>query len=137
MQDILQLSNRCNVARNGMNFKPSYRIRKLKNKGALLILVWNCLVMSTFQYLTTYTIMFHPTAYIYSNIWGLTLPIAGWLADVSLRMAHLQHISFAGINVIPQYIHCLYLGRFYLRLKSICMSSVLLQYCQPTYLYIV
>ena len=63
--------------------------------------------MSIFQYLTTYAIMFHPTAYIYSNIWGLTLPIAGLLADVSLRntMAHLQHISFAGINVIPQYIH--------------------------------
>ena len=46
------------------------------------------------------------------------------------------HISFAGINVIPQYIHCLYPGRFYVRLKSICMSSVLLQYYQPTYLAI-
>ena len=58
-------------------------------------------------------------------------------SKISLHMAHLQHISFAGINVIPQYIHCLYLGRFYVRLKSICMSSVLLQYYQPTYLYIV
>ena len=85
LQDVLQLSNRSNAARNRTNFKPSYRIRKLKNKGALLILVWNCLVMSIFQYLTTYTIMFHPTAYIYSNIWGLTLPIAGWLADVYLK----------------------------------------------------
>ena len=87
MQDILQLSNRSAFTENrlNMNFKPSYRIRKLKNKGALLILVWNCLVMSTFQYLTTYTIMFHPTAYVYSNIWGLTLPIAGWLADVYLK----------------------------------------------------
>ena len=58
-------------------------------------------------------------------------------SKVSLRMAHLQHISFAGINIIPQYIHCLYLESFYMRLKSICMSSVLLQYYQPTYLYIV
>ena len=86
MQDILQLSNR---STRNMNFKPSYRIRKLKNKGALLILVWNCLVMSTFQYLTTYpiiNIVFHLTAKnAYSNIWGLTLPIAGWLADVYLK----------------------------------------------------
>ena len=47
-------------------------------------------------------------------------------STVSLHMAHLQHIFFAGINVIPQYIHCLYPGRFYVRLKSICMCSVLL-----------
>ena len=68
-----------------MNFKPSYRIRKLKNKGALLVLVWNCLVMSAFHYLATYLTMFHPTTYNpYSIIWGLTLPIAGWLADVYL-----------------------------------------------------
>ena len=56
----------------------------------------------------------------------------------SLHMAAFTYsITFAGINVIPQYIHCLYLGRFYVRLKSICMSSGLLQYYQPTYLYIV
>ena len=56
----------------------------------------------------------------------------------SLHMAAFTYsITFAGINVIPQYIHCLYLGRFYVRLKSICMSSGLLQYYQPTYLHIV
>jgi peptide/histidine transporter 3/4 len=88
MQDILQLSNRSAFTGNrlNMNFKPSYRIRKLKNKGALLILVWNCLVMSAYQYLTTYPVMFHPTTNNpYSIIWGLTLPIAGWLADVYLK----------------------------------------------------
>ena len=84
MQDILQLNNR---STRNMNFKSFYRIRKLKNKGALLILVWNCLVMSTFQYLTTYPIIaFHLTAKnAYSIIWGLTLPIAGWLADVYFK----------------------------------------------------
>ena len=84
MQDILQLGNR---STRNMNFKPSYRIRKLKNKGALLILVWNCLVASTFHYLVGYPDMFHPTSHIYACIiiiWGLTLPIAGWLADVCL-----------------------------------------------------
>ena len=70
-----------------MNFKLSYRIRKLKNKGALLILVWNCLVISTFHYLIGYPDVFHPTSPIYAYsiiIWGLTLPIAGWLADICL-----------------------------------------------------
>ena len=88
MEDILQLSNRSPCASNRlmMRFRPSYRIRKLKNKGALLILVWNCLVISIFYCLTTYPIVFHPTSYnIYSIIWGLTLPIAGWLADVYLK----------------------------------------------------
>ena len=86
MQDILQLNNRSTFVARNMNFKPSYRIRKLKNKGALLILVWNCLVMSAFLYLTTYPNIFHPTANnVYSIIWGLTLPIAGWLADVYLK----------------------------------------------------
>ena len=84
MQDILQLSNR---STRNMNFKPSYRIRKLKNKGALLILVWNCLVISTFHYLIVNPEMFHPTSHVLYYacsiiIWGLTLPIAGWLADV-------------------------------------------------------
>ena len=84
MQDILQLSNR---STRNMNFKPSYRIRKFKNKGALLILVWNCLVMSALQYLIMYPDVFHPTSHIhgYSFIWGLTLPIAGWLADVCFK----------------------------------------------------
>ena len=84
MQDILQLSNR---STRNMNFKPSYRIRKLKNKGALLILVWNCLATGTFHYLIGYPNMFHPTSHIYACsiiLWGLTLPIAGWLADVCL-----------------------------------------------------
>ena len=66
MQDILELSSRSTfTARNrlNMNFKP-YRIRKLKNKGALLILVWNCLMMSAFQHLVGYPNVFHPTSHI-------------------------------------------------------------------------
>ena len=87
MEDILQVSNRFPFAGNKlkMSFRPSYRMQKLKNKGALLILVWNCLVISVFYYLTTYPIVFHPVSYnVYSITWGLTLPIAGWLADVCL-----------------------------------------------------
>ena len=87
MEDILQLSNRSSN-RLKMYCRHTYQAWKLKNKGALLILVWNCLVMSVFHYLTTYPITFHPILYsinIYSITWGLTLPIAGWLADVYLK----------------------------------------------------
>ena len=73
MEDILQLNNRSSFAGNmiKMHFRPSYLIRKLKNKGTLLILVCNCLVISAFYYLTTYPVMFHPTTFnIYSITWG-------------------------------------------------------------------
>ena len=81
MEDILQLSNRPSVGdRLKMCCRPTYRIRKIKNKGAILILVWNFLVISVFYYLSIY----HPTWHLYSITWGLTLPIAGWLADVYL-----------------------------------------------------
>jgi hypothetical protein len=33
--------------------KPTYRIRKLKNKGAIVVLVWNFFIASVFNYLTT------------------------------------------------------------------------------------
>ncbi len=60
--------------------RVSYRTRKLKNKGAILVLVWNFLVMSVFNYLLTYY------QDIVSNsvlaIIGVMLPITGWLADV-------------------------------------------------------
>ncbi len=65
MEDVLQLSNRfCSAGdRLKMCCRPTYQARKLKNKGALLILVWNCLVMSVFYYLTAYPPTFHPTSY--------------------------------------------------------------------------
>ena len=81
MEDILQFSNRPSVGdRLKMCCRPTYRIRKIKNKGAILILVWNFFVISVFYYLSIY----HPTGDRYSITWGLTLPIAGWLADVYL-----------------------------------------------------
>ena len=82
MEDILQISNRLSTGDwLKMYCRPIYRIRKLKNKGAMLILVWNFLVISVFYYLSGY----RPFWYLYSITWGLTLPIAGWLADVYLR----------------------------------------------------
>ncbi len=98
MEDVLQLSNRSYSAGDKLKMccRPTYRIRKLKNKGALLILVWNCLVINVFYYLALqlYPLMFRPTSYnIYCITWGLTLPIAGWLADVYLKRYKVIHWS--------------------------------------------
>ncbi len=84
MEDILLLSNRSYSAgdRFMMCCRPSYQIRKVKNKAAILVLVWNHLVLSVFYYLTLYPHVFHSTWHVYSIMWGLSLPIAGCLADV-------------------------------------------------------
>ena len=61
--------------------KPSYRIRNLKNKGAIMILVWNFLVVSVSDYLITF-VQIPGGASIGTVALGFTLPFAGWLADV-------------------------------------------------------
>ena len=59
-------------------YRPTYHIRKIKSKGAILVLVWNFLLMSLFYCLTVYL------SHVKANYiaWSFTLPIAGWLADV-------------------------------------------------------
>lgn len=71
-----------------MCFKPSYRMRRLKNKGALLVLVLNFLATSVYYYLSELS----PERYSYCSTCfklilvplGLVLVLAGWLADVQL-----------------------------------------------------
>ena len=58
--------------------KPTYRMRKLRNKGAIVVLIINYLVISLFYYLNNYK-----TIYIYMT-WGLAIPLVGWLADVCI-----------------------------------------------------
>ncbi len=68
---------------------PTYKLRKLKNKGALLVLGWNFLVISLFYYITVnsgYVIQHYITV-------SITLPIAGWLADVYLGRYKVIHWS--------------------------------------------
>ena len=60
---------------------PTFRLRKLKNRGALLILVWNYLVTSVFYHLSVYKDPGKSNKYYGTLVWCLTLPIAGWLAD--------------------------------------------------------
>ena len=61
--------------------KPNYRMRKLRNKGAIIILMWNFLVMSVSHYIEVFGHI--PGGVRIGTIaLGLTLPFAGWLADV-------------------------------------------------------
>jgi peptide/histidine transporter 3/4 len=62
--------------------KSTYKLRKLKNRGALLVLVWNFLIMSLFYYIMVHTN--HDTRVQHYITVGITLPIAGCLADAYL-----------------------------------------------------
>ena len=65
-------------------FRLKYRARRLKHKGAVLVIVWSFLMISVFHFtLETMLTVFH--SYVARAIpaaIGLMLPIAGWLADV-------------------------------------------------------
>ena len=65
-------------------FKPRYRPRSVKNKGAIMVIIWCHLIMSLYAFLvyfasSTYSKPVY-TALIIAI--GLTIPFAGWLADV-------------------------------------------------------
>ena len=60
--------------------KPTYKLRRVKNKGAILVLVWNYLITSVFHSLSLYDV----SGYVFLVACGLTLPIAGWLTDVRI-----------------------------------------------------
>ena len=60
--------------------KSLYQRRKLKNKGAIVVIMWNYLVTSLAFYLAI-----HASDYkLYYIACSFILPLAGWLADVYL-----------------------------------------------------
>lgn len=72
-------------------FKLRYYARSVKNKGAILVIVWSFLVSSIYFYTTSMTY----SSYMFDimlTIVGLTLHITGWLADV--RLYKFIHKSF-------------------------------------------
>ena len=73
----------------------TYRMRKVKNKGAILVLVWSFLVMSVYSYLFDTILPSYHNSIIYSVFAtiGVTLPFAGWLADV--RFGRYKMICFS------------------------------------------
>ena len=68
--------------------KPSYHLRRLKNRGAILILVWNYAVWTAFNFSTNKfsmngTVTNDLLAVLVQAIGaGVLMPLAGWLADV-------------------------------------------------------
>ena len=75
-------------------FKPRYTPRCVKNKGAILVLVCNYLITSLLHILL-YTV---DRGNQYESIacllpFGLTLPIAGWLADTRIGRYRVIHYS--------------------------------------------
>ena len=64
--------------------KVRYQPRILKNKGAILVLVWNFIVYFTIHYITEEILtQFDLVAnVIVMAVIGILLPVAGWLADV-------------------------------------------------------
>ena len=66
-------------------FKPRYRVRRVKNKGAILVLVWSFLVTSLYFYISYVASKIYNNDIVYiiiQTIVGLTMPIAGCLADI-------------------------------------------------------
>ena len=67
-------------------FKPTYKLRRITNKGAILVLVFNFLITSVFYYISYMSLTPEPYCILcYKLIQvpiGFALLFAGWLADV-------------------------------------------------------
>ena len=77
-------------------FKPRrYHLRRVKNRGAILILIWSYCVSSSYFYISykasrVYSYIVFATIHITV---GLTIPLAGWLADI--RFGRYKMIRFS------------------------------------------
>ena len=83
---MLQSSDITTIERLKMCFKPKYDARRVKNKGALLVLVMNFLITSVFYYISRLS----PDSFDYCSTCfkliviplGIFITVAGWLADI-------------------------------------------------------
>ena len=80
MEQISLLSGPSSRKQSSICCKPTYQLRKLENKGAIIVIAWNFLAASVYSYLMAFTV---PRGLeIITVALGLTLPFAGWLADI-------------------------------------------------------
>ena len=96
----------------------SYRMRKLKSKGAILVLIWSFMVMGVFYYLLNSLLASYHDSISTSvmTIIGVTLPIAGWLADVqfgrygvmccSIWIMWISSVLLTVVHVVFSFIEC-------------------------------
>lgn len=64
--------------------KPSCHLRRVNNKGAILVTIWSYLVVSMYNYVTLIasTYVSDATQLALFVVIGLTIPLAGWAGDV-------------------------------------------------------
>ena len=62
--------------------KQTYKIRRVKTKGALLVLAWNFLFATVFWYMYFEGKSFANKIFPSAVLFAITMPLAGWLADV-------------------------------------------------------
>ena len=78
----------------GICCKPSFRLRRLKNKGAILVLIWSCLYVSLLYFNQKIgEDNDRPEFTIQAIVLGLTLSIAGWIADVHFGRYRMMYVS--------------------------------------------
>ena len=76
-------------------FKPRYRLRRVKNRGAILILIWSYCISSLYFYIS-YNISRVYSYLVFAMLQisvGFTIPLAGWLADI--RFGRYKVIRFS------------------------------------------
>ena len=65
--------------------RVTYKPRYLKNKGAILVLIWNYLIMNLLSLHIDRSSESGTVVYMYYMLsFGLTVPLAGWLADAHI-----------------------------------------------------
>ena len=65
-------------------FKPRYRLRRVKNRGAILILIWSYCISSLYIYISYNALRVYSYlvfAMLQISV-GFMIPLAGWLADI-------------------------------------------------------
>ena len=98
-------------------FKPRCRVRRVKNKGAILIITWTCFITSTYFHLLKEIKKQSSSSVHYSllAVVAVTLPLAGALADikfgrykvisVSLWILWLSSILLTASLVLDNYVN--------------------------------
>ena len=84
MEHIIQLSTEELTLKERLQVycKPTYKLRKLKNKGAIIVLIQNFLMFTLYTCLETTRLETKLNPCIIT--WGITIPLLGRLADVRI-----------------------------------------------------
>lgn len=78
----------------GILCKPSFRLRRLKNQEAILVLIWNYFYVTLPYFYLKKSEENHEIEYYLEIVTlVLTVSIAGWIADVYFGQYRVMHLS--------------------------------------------